>query len=176
MAAAAALFGEKGYEATTMTEIAARAGAAIGSLYLFFPSKAALAQAMATELAGALSARLDSLREQIAGRSGPEIADALFGELARFIVAHPVYAVLVELPGDEGWKQAVRVRRRAQIEGLFVQARPTLPAGQAALLALIVPQLMSIPLRSGLTGAGREAVVAELQLMLRSHLEASVVG
>lgn len=174
IAAAARLFSEKGYDATTMTEIAARAGAAIGSLYLFFPTKAALAQAMATQLADVLSTRLDLLRRDTAGRSGPEIADALFGELARFLAAHPVYAVLVELPGDEGWKQAVRVRRRAQIEALFAQARPKLPPGQPERLALIVPQLMSIPLRSsGLTGPGRDALLAELQLMLRSHLEAS---
>jgi AcrR family transcriptional regulator len=39
MAAAAALFVEKGYDAATMTEIAARAGASIGSLDLFVPTK-----------------------------------------------------------------------------------------------------------------------------------------
>ena len=44
--AGAALFVEKGYDATTMTEIASRAGAAIGSLYQFFPSKEALAEAL----------------------------------------------------------------------------------------------------------------------------------
>src|SRR5882672_3892273 len=43
---AAATFAEKGYEAATMTEIAARADAAIGSLYQFFPSKEALAAAL----------------------------------------------------------------------------------------------------------------------------------
>src|SRR5262245_43792395 len=46
LAAAAAVFAEKGYQAATMTEIAARAGAAIGSLYQFFPSKEALAAAL----------------------------------------------------------------------------------------------------------------------------------
>ena len=37
--AAGAEFAERGYEATTMTAIAARAGASIGSLYQFFPTK-----------------------------------------------------------------------------------------------------------------------------------------
>src|SRR5260370_41412174 len=41
--AAAEVFAEKGYEAATMTEIAARARAPIGSLYQFFPVKDALA-------------------------------------------------------------------------------------------------------------------------------------
>jgi len=37
--AGSTLFAQKGYEATTMTEIAQLAGASIGSLYQFFSSK-----------------------------------------------------------------------------------------------------------------------------------------
>ncbi len=44
--AATAVFAQKGYEAATMTEIAARAGAPIGSLYQFFPVKEALADTL----------------------------------------------------------------------------------------------------------------------------------
>jgi hypothetical protein len=39
-------FAEKGYEAATMTAIAARAGASIGSLYQFFPTKDQIAGAL----------------------------------------------------------------------------------------------------------------------------------
>ena len=38
--AAEAVLAEKGYDAATMTEIAERAGASIGSLYQYFPTKA----------------------------------------------------------------------------------------------------------------------------------------
>ncbi len=44
--AAAAIFAEKGYAATTMAEVATRAGAQIGSLYRFFPNKDILANAL----------------------------------------------------------------------------------------------------------------------------------
>jgi len=44
--AAAAVFDEVGYEAATTHLIAARAGTAIGSLYQFFPDKAAIFKAM----------------------------------------------------------------------------------------------------------------------------------
>ncbi|WNZ27240.1 TetR/AcrR family transcriptional regulator [Leptolyngbya sp. NK1-12] len=44
--AAAAVFDEVGYEAATTHMIAARAGTAIGSLYQFFPDKAAIFKAM----------------------------------------------------------------------------------------------------------------------------------
>jgi AcrR family transcriptional regulator len=164
MASAAALFIEKGYEATTMTEIAARAGAAIGSLYLFFPTKAVLAQSMAMELAEVLSARLTALAAEVAGETAPAIGDALFGTLADFLQEHPVYAVLLDVPGDSGWRQAVRAKRRDQVAALFAQAEPQLPAAQAGVLAVLLPQLM----RVGMQGA----VLDELRAMLRHHLEA----
>src|ERR1700761_8958047 len=59
MASAAQVFEEKGFEAATMTEIAARAGASIGTLYLFFPTKTAVARAILTETAEELSRRLE---------------------------------------------------------------------------------------------------------------------
>lgn len=170
-AAAAELFLEKGYDAATMTEIAAKAGASIGSLYLFFPSKAALAQAMVSELAEALSARLDVLLEEMHGQPAGDVADALFDELSDFLGQHPVYAVLVELPGDDAWKQALRARRRGQVAALFVNARPALPPGQAERLAVIVPQLMRIPLTLNSRGPHRPAVLDELRTMLRRHLD-----
>ena len=46
LAAAAAVFDEVGYEAATTHLIAAKAGTAIGSLYQFFPDKAAIFKAM----------------------------------------------------------------------------------------------------------------------------------
>ncbi len=173
VAAAAALFMEKGYDATTMTEIAARAGASIGSLYLFFPTKPVLAASMLAELSDGLSARLDALRTRSAGWSAASLADALFEELALFLAAHPVYAALIDVPADGGWREIVRARRRAQIAALFAQAEPALPAGQADRLAIIVPQLMRITMtvRSE-ADALRSGVLQELRVMLRRHLDA----
>jgi len=44
--AAAAIIAETGYDAATMSAIALRAHASIGSLYQFFPNKAAITQAL----------------------------------------------------------------------------------------------------------------------------------
>src|ERR1700681_2400099 len=46
LGAAAAEISDAGYEAATMCSIAVRAGASIGSLYQFFPNKAAIVQAL----------------------------------------------------------------------------------------------------------------------------------
>ena len=73
--AGAELFAEKGYEATTMTEIATRAGAAIGSLYQFFPSKEALAEALFNRFA-------ERARASSRARRGP-CARALGGRACR---------------------------------------------------------------------------------------------
>lgn len=172
MEAATALFLEKGFEAATMTEIAARAGASIGSLYLFFPTKPAVAHAVLTELADVLSGRLDGLRPALAGKSASGVARALFDELGGFLAQHPVYPALLDVPGHDSWKQAVRARRRAQIAALFAAARPALPDGQAERLAVIVPQLMRITMMGGHEAAADDAILDELRTMLCRHLEA----
>jgi AcrR family transcriptional regulator len=176
MASAAALFVEKGFEAATMTEIASRAGASIGTLYLFFPTKEALGHAMLVERADQLSARLEALRARAKGLRPAAVADALFGELALVMTAHPVYAILIDLPGDEAWRKALRIKRRGQIAALFAEAKPALPAGQAERLAVILPQFMRMSLSLHGEASLRDAILEELRLMLHRHLDASTAA
>ncbi|NJM23883.1 MAG: TetR/AcrR family transcriptional regulator [Richelia sp. SM1_7_0] len=49
LTAAAQVFGEVGYEAASTTMIAAKAKTSVGSLYRFFPDKAAIFQALASD-------------------------------------------------------------------------------------------------------------------------------
>jgi AcrR family transcriptional regulator len=170
MAAAAELFAEKGFAATTMTEIAARAGAAIGTLYLFFPTKDALAQAVLAGHADELSAMLERLRAQCLGEPAATIAERLFSELGEFVARHPAYSALLDLPGDAAWRRDTRVRRRQQIAALFSGAVPAVPSARAERLAVIVPQLMRIPITMSGDRRMREEVVEELRLMLMRHL------
>jgi hypothetical protein len=127
---------------------------------------------MVTELADSLSARLDALSNGTKGWKAAAIADALFAELADFLAAHPEYGVLIDQPGDEAWKAAIRARRREQIAALFQNAAPALPAAQAQRLALIVPQLMrfGIVLRDE-AASSRAEVLDELRAMLSHHLD-----
>src|SRR6478736_6646670 len=60
--AAARVFLDKGYEAATMTEIAAEAKSSIGSLYQFFPTKVLLAEALHLERLRQLNAALVDLQ------------------------------------------------------------------------------------------------------------------
>jgi AcrR family transcriptional regulator len=171
VASAAAVFEARGFEAATMSEIAARARAAIGTLYLFFPSKELLASAILEDLAAILSARLAALREQTRGQAPALIADALFSTLAAFVSENPVYATLLDTQGDDAWRRSVRRRRRHEIAALFSDTTPPLPPERAERLAVIVPQLMRIPVTVDGGAATRAGIIDELRAMLTRHLE-----
>lgn len=75
--AAIALFAEKGYAATTVQEIATRAGLSKGAVYLYFPSKAAILEGLVER---AISPVAQTALSHISGFSGdprPLIAQIL---------------------------------------------------------------------------------------------------
>lgn len=74
---AIALFAERGYQAVTMTEIAARSGTAIGSLYRFFPTKEVLAAAILDRYGALLMAELDRIAAAAATAPAGDTAHAL---------------------------------------------------------------------------------------------------
>src|ERR1700733_14736168 len=75
--AGAAVFAERGYDAATMTEIAARADTAIGSLYRFFPTKEVLADALLDRYWERLGAALDAVAERATRLPPGALAHAL---------------------------------------------------------------------------------------------------
>jgi len=172
LAAAADEFAAQGYEAATMTAIAARAGASIGSLYQYFPTKELIAEALHAANAADLSAMIDALRGEARGRSAAALAEALLDRLAQFLADHPAFVVLADRRGDSARKTALRARLRGQIAGLLAAATPPLPRARAAVMAVIVLHV----LKAAVTISGesdlpnRDAVLAELRTMLRQHL------
>ncbi len=118
MDAGAELFAEKGYEATTMTEIASRAGAAIGSLYQFFPSKEALAEALFNRFAERAAASFAQVEARAPGCSARELADLLIDhKLAQAtdrdaaIALSGVVAEHCRAP-ETAWRRPARTARR----------------------------------------------------------------
>src|ERR1700684_3439170 len=81
LAAGAAVFAAKGYEAATMTEIAARAEAPIGSLYQFFPSKEALADTLVQNYVALLAADLEALEARARDIDTRAMVEGLFSVL-----------------------------------------------------------------------------------------------
>lgn len=173
LAAATEIFAEKGYDAATMTEIAARAGASIGSLYQFFPTKELLADALHAANSEDLSRMLTELGARISGKPASVLADALFHDLSDFLKSHPAFVVLADWRGiDPKRKKQVRRRLRGQIASLLSQAEPPLPPQRAETLAIIVLHLIrtAVAISGEPDLPNRKAVLDELRLMLRRHL------
>jgi AcrR family transcriptional regulator len=180
--AAAAEFAANGYEAATMTAIAARAGASIGSLYQYFPTKELIAEALHAENAAALSAMIDGLRAEVAGgpvagerrrgRSAAALVDTLLDGLAAFLVAHPAFVVLADRRGDSKRKTALRARLRGQIASLLGAATPPVLPARAAVMAVIVLHVLkaAVTISGESDLSNRAAVLGELRAMLRRHL------
>lgn len=80
--AAEAVIAERGYETTTMAEIAARSGTKIGSLYRFFPNKESLANTIVVSALENLTAKFDQFDTGAKALSVQALADGL---LALFI-------------------------------------------------------------------------------------------
>src|SRR5580698_9442462 len=169
--AAAACFVEKGYDAATMTEIAARAGAAIGSLYQFFPTKEALASALLDGYAEALYARMDALAVQPPGGDTAGLATQLSGLLVEFRRGHPAFVTLAEaassLPALHTRKIRHELRRR--LAALLAAQAPQLDETTLRITAVVILQWMkaavALAFEPGLRD--RDAALAQLRFALQ---------
>jgi AcrR family transcriptional regulator len=144
--AGAALFAERGYHATTMTAIAERAGAAIGSLYQFFPTKEALAEALFDRFAERAAASFARVEERAPGSSPAELADLMIGhklglrsdrEAAEAALSSAV-ANIVERRKPLG--DAVRAR----IAVLLRSMNPTLTKDEATAASAMIGQILKM--------------------------------
>src|ERR1700744_4942243 len=77
--AGAAVISEKGFQAATMAEIAAKAGAPIGSRYPFFPNKAILADALVQRFIDSIEESFNEINGRVKLMSVPVLADTLLG-------------------------------------------------------------------------------------------------
>lgn len=172
--AATVVFAEKGYEAATMTEIAARAGAPIGSLYQFFPDKEALAETLVQNYFALLAADLQALEARVNQIDTETLVEDLLGLLR----AHPQERAAV-LPFAEARTSGpihpttFRHMLRKQIAAILRARAPTLTAEAARDIAIVMLQLMKA---SGALGdeeglPGRAAALREIKALAVQYLE-----
>ena len=141
--AAASLFAEKGYDAVTMTEVAARAGAPIGSLYQFFPSKEALADAVLDRFGERLVDALNGIEERATTLTIPELVDALLDYKAGFQEERAAAAALIESRQEASTRVTeLRLSLRRHVARILRARIPELSPERAESMALVVVQLM----------------------------------
>ena len=173
LAAAAEVFAAKGFDAATMTEIAAQSESSIGSLYQFFRTKEAVAEALLGEQVGALWARLDELAERAPALATPELGHALAVCFVDFRADHPSFATLVERPGPPSPQVAgVRRKVRERVEAILARHAPHADRKTLRAMAPVVQHVMksAVQLRGDLDGADLKAAARELDAMLVGYL------
>lgn len=177
--AAASLFAEKGYEAVTMTEVAARAGAPIGSLYQFFPSKDALADALLERFGTRLREALEAIAARASTQTVPELADALLSLLAGFEEERAAARELIESRQEASARAAELKRSLHQEVARILRARaPGLTPKRADTVARVVVQLMKATARQSAEEdhAIRRDVVNELKRLTELYLAETIAG
>jgi AcrR family transcriptional regulator len=141
--AAVTLFAEKGYDAVTMTEVAARAGAPIGSLYQFFPSKEALADALLDRFGERLDDALKGIEERATTFTVLELVDALLGLLVGFHEERAAAITLIESRQETSTRAAeLRLSLRRYVTRILRAVIPKISPKRAEIMASVVIQLM----------------------------------
>jgi AcrR family transcriptional regulator len=170
--AGAAVFAEKGYDAATMTEIAERAGAAIGSLYQFFPSKEALAEALFDQFAERWAASFARVEELAPGRSARELADLFIDhKLRQRTDRDAAIALSSAVAGIVERRKPLGDKLRERIASILRIGNPELGQDEAAAAAVIVNQVMKmIPALAAGEDERAAALVSEARKLMALYL------
>jgi AcrR family transcriptional regulator len=141
--AGAAAFREKGYDAVTMTEIAARSGTTFGSLYRFFPSKEALANALLAQYGERALDRLTDLAELAPTLTPAALADALVDFMVTLQAERSFAAALMEAgAGDGERREAFRAAFRARISLILSRVFPDCDQPRAQAMTAVILHIL----------------------------------
>jgi len=143
--AAEQVFAEKGYDAATMTEIAARSKTAIGSLYRFFPNKEVLVDALLADYVERVFSRLDVIAADAAGMTPRQLAQVFVAYRIELKEHRRVAAALVEAGGDmEGRRGDLSAVLRTRLAAILRSALPGLDEVRAAEMARLIQHVLKI--------------------------------
>lgn len=168
--ASRALFLEKSYDAVTMTEIASASHTAIGSLYRFFPSKEAVADALLRQYTESLGTGLARLRAGASAMGAHALADALVDVMSGLHAERGVALALVDARGLEEGRGALRGMMLANLAELLRTVLPGLVAGRADTMALAVLHVLKGVAQMPDGSAPPSTLLDEYRRMLRAYL------
>ncbi|MEV6302829.1 TetR/AcrR family transcriptional regulator [Actinoplanes sp. NPDC051861] len=176
--AAAGVFAEAGFERATTNAIAAAAGISPGSLYQFFPNKAALAQALAdrfvAEMAAAHRAAFDGT--DFAALSVGEVADRVIDPILEFNLDNPGFKALFarpDMPSDlAAAAQPIQGALLGRVTAILAARVPGMPEPDRARSARVLIQIFQgmVPLVVSTPEPERPAVIAEVKRVLIGYL------
>lgn len=168
--AATAEFAEKGYDAATMTAIAARSGTAIGSLYRFFPTKQTLSDVLLQRYGEQLGAAVDAVTARAGSLDAGALAAALVALMLERGSERAAAVALVDAFADAAARrQALREDLRGRLAVLLRAAgADDDPTGLGRRATVLLQTLKAVPALAG--EADGAALVAETQRLLTLYL------
>lgn len=172
LAAAAEVIAETGYDAATMTAIAARSASSIGALYQYFPNKDAIVRALRVLYGEEMESRWDGLIAVAEGLSVQELSDRIIDLMVDFSTQHPAYFAVLNASLNYRRDADARLRLRERFGRAFQQKQPALNDEQALRLANVALQVVKSlnPLLSQADAVERVQLVAEFKLVLSGYL------
>ena len=173
--AAADVIGDEGYDAATMSEIASRAGACIGSLYQFFPNKDALTEALRAQYCEELRTLWISL-EDMRTLTVSAMVRRLIGEVITFLEERP--ALLSMLSSSCNQKDTtIRDLLRERLSRILPAATGHLSKTRSYCLATVILQVMKgmNELYAESRKPQRKIFVQEYEQLLTSYLRQGLV-
>jgi AcrR family transcriptional regulator len=174
---AQSLLASRGYEATTMTEIAAEAGASIGSLYQYFPTKTHIAKALHEDGLSMLLSRFDAVRAQ--GGNPSDLAERLFECLMENTSSNPALReIAYRRDADPAERKRAKDRVGARIAEALTQADPPLSPSRAMIVTILILHLADVTApASAADGAPASALMqGEVRRMLRLYLQDTAIA
>ena len=172
--AAACEIAATGYEAATMSAIAERARAPIGSLYQFFPNKQAVAHALRMQLGKDYEALLIGLEARAKIMSLERLAGHLVEMSVTFVERHPAFLALLDAPSSTRAPLSLRRTLRRRLAQCFCAIHPELAEAKALQLAAVALQMMKglNQLYAELPAAAKRQVIGEYRTALSCYLSA----
>jgi AcrR family transcriptional regulator len=172
LAHAEAVIARVGYEAATMTEIAARAKTSIGSIYQYFPNKEAITVALSRKYVSELAARWTSLETETRHLENEALAAAIIDQFFSFANDQPAFFPILGAPIAKTPDPAVRLRMRGQFAALFTARNPGLSKDEAMQVAAVTLQTIKslINLCGEVRPKDRPQIVAEHKVLLAAYL------
>jgi len=170
--AAASVMAEVGYDTATMTAIAERANASIGTLYQYFPDKEAIVRALRQQYVDEFEVRWVPLIAGTSKLSLRQLVDRFFDIIIEYFDKRPAYIPVLNAPGSYKRDPAARNRLRGHFAALFRERRPQMTQDTALRIANVTVQIFKAmhPLYAETKGAEKEEIVREFKLLLTSYL------
>lgn len=169
---AADLFVEVGFEAATMTAIAERSGASIGTLYHYFPDKRTIASALLNQYAQEIEAYWKPLINQASTLTAQKFADRFIERITDFVQHRPAYLALLAAPTRFSRDPAARKALRVAFANAFRARNPSLSSERALLAANVALQTVKglTVLYSDAAPKDKPLVVEEFKKLLTLYL------